>query len=130
MRASRSIPVLGSCLCVARGQLPRVSLELHTLRAPSVVSDEGSRILVGRHCLVSESVERHVYLCVYVDNIGIISFEMEFVEEVCQDLVHHFESTGLLMHGTTVETESAELLGVRPDLRAGRSRITDKRYTN
>ena len=77
MRVSRSIPVLGSCLWVARGQLPHVSLELHKLRAASVVSEKGSHILVGRYCLGSESVARHVYLCVYVENIEIISFEME-----------------------------------------------------
>ena len=83
---------------------------------------------MGRHYLGFESVARRLYLYVHVENLGIISTEKEFVEVMLYDLVHHFESIGLPMHETAVKTANAELLGVRLDLPASRSQITDMRY--
>ena len=105
----------GEALSRPLTQRALISPQTFMLSHASGISDRGSLILVGRH----------YFLHVFVDNIGIIPVEKVVVGRegggVLHALVGHFESVGLLMHETSVKTESTEVLCVRLDMRSRRS---------
>ena len=86
------------------------------------VSDRGDPMIF------SSSSTKTVRRYVYVDNLGIISQEENFVCEALQELGPVFDDRGLVLHPGELQTEDIKALGcqMRGDLKA--VRVTPERY--
>ena len=64
---------------------------------------------------------------VYVDNLGVLSKDLPFVEEAANELTHLFTSQGLILHPAEIKTGQVKTLGVELDGQKLRTRVLPER---
>ena len=65
---------------------------------------------------------------VYVDNVGLLSLDPNYVRGALADTTEAFNKMGLIMHDISLACESAEALGVTLDGRAHHTVVSHSRY--
>eukprot|EP00435_Cladocopium_sp_Y103_P068349 s90_g31.t1 len=72
-------------------------------------------------------VDAVLHYYVYVDNLGVIHFNKKTVEKALEQLVHVFDSRGLILHGSEVSSGEVKALGCLLEGDKMRTRLTSDR---
>ena len=75
----------------------------------------------------SEDLEHSAHFYVYVDNLGVMDFDYEFVSQAMQQLQQQFDSLGLELHASEVSAGAVDALGCTLDGAKMQSRLQSKR---
>ncbi|CAK0791762.1 unnamed protein product, partial [Prorocentrum cordatum] len=65
---------------------------------------------------------------VYVDNVGLMSLDASYVKGALADTIAAFDAAGLVMHDISVDSDTAEALGVTLDGQKHQTLVNHRRY--